>query len=90
MEVQDVPVSTSEEMSNTTPILQPFTSREEKGLPTVPFFDVSIVCFFKCLKFTSSFMKTFKKINIFPTDLRGHGYNRRNTYCRHKCHLFNR
>ena len=31
------------EMSNTTPILQPFTSTEEKGLPTVPFFDVSIV-----------------------------------------------
>ena len=68
MEVQeDVPVSTSEEMSNTTPILQPFTSTEEKGLPTVPFFDVSIVCI-KCLKFISSFMKTFKKINIFPTD----------------------
>ena len=46
MEVQeDVPVSTSEEMSNTTTILQPFTSTEEKSLPTLPFFDVSIVCF---------------------------------------------
>ena len=46
MEVQeDVPVSTSKEMSNTTPILQPFTSTEEKSLPTVPVFDVSIVYF---------------------------------------------
>ena len=46
MEVQeDVPVNTSEEMSNTTPILQLFTSSEEKGLPTVPFLDVSIVSF---------------------------------------------
>ena len=46
MEVQeDIPVNTSEEMSNTTSILQPFTSTEEKGLPTVPFFDVSIVSF---------------------------------------------
>ena len=48
MEVQEhVPVSTSEEMTNTTPILQPFTSIEEKSLPTVPFFDVSI-SFVKC------------------------------------------
>ena len=32
MEVQEhVPVNTSEEMSNTTPILQPFTSTEEKS-----------------------------------------------------------
>ena len=46
MEVQeDVPVSTSKEMSNTTPILQPFTSTEEKSLPIVPVFDVSIVYF---------------------------------------------
>ena len=46
MEVQeDVPVSTSKEMSNTIPILQPLTSTEEKSLPTVPVFDVSIVYF---------------------------------------------
>ena len=44
MEVQEhVPVSTSEEMTNTTPTLQPFTSIEEKSLPTVPFFDVILV-----------------------------------------------
>ena len=40
--IKDVPVSTSEEMTNTIPILQPFTSREEKSVPYIPFFDVSI------------------------------------------------
>ena len=42
---KDVPVSTSEEVTNATPIQQPFTSTEEKSVPTVPFFDVSIVSF---------------------------------------------
>ena len=53
--IKDVPVSTTEEMINTTPILQPFTSTEEKSLPTVPFFDVSIVAFYM-LKLDSSLM----------------------------------
>ena len=44
--IKDVPVSTSEEMTNPTLILQPFTSTEEKSLPTVPFFDVSIISFY--------------------------------------------
>ena len=45
--IKDVPFSTSEEMTNTIPILQPFISTEQKSAPNVPFFDVSI-SFVKC------------------------------------------
>ena len=40
--IKDVSVSTSEEMTITVSILQPFTSTEEKSALNVPFFDVSI------------------------------------------------
>ena len=36
--IKDVPVSTTEEMTNTTPILQPFTFTEEKRFLLFHFF----------------------------------------------------